>query len=142
MQHDLAVVPVHKHEDGYGCLITTNPETERADRHRQALTTRHTHEDVLTDRQFELPLEACRAFQRHTTSKRDSSVSSQADSGFGPARSLSSENASRIRGAGVADAVGSLVSCARATRPQDSETFRYANEHHTNACHRVTGVRF
>jgi hypothetical protein len=25
MQHDLAVVPVHKHEDGYGCLITTNP---------------------------------------------------------------------------------------------------------------------
>ena len=37
------------------------PGTEWADRHRQALTTRHTHEDVLTDRQFELLLEACTA---------------------------------------------------------------------------------
>lgn len=35
------------------------PGTEWADRHRRALTTRHTHEDVLTDRQFELLLEAC-----------------------------------------------------------------------------------
>ena len=34
------------------------PGTEWADRHRQALTTRHTHEDVLTDHQFELLLEA------------------------------------------------------------------------------------
>ena len=33
--------------------------TEWAARHRQALTTRHTHEDVLSDRQFELLLEAC-----------------------------------------------------------------------------------
>ena len=32
---------------------------EWADRHRRALTTRHTHEDVLTDRQFEQLLEAC-----------------------------------------------------------------------------------
>ena len=38
-----------------------HPGTEWADRHRQALTTRHTHEDVLTDRQFELLLEACTA---------------------------------------------------------------------------------
>lgn len=35
------------------------PATEWADRHRRTLTTRHTHEDVLTDRQFELLLEAC-----------------------------------------------------------------------------------
>lgn len=35
--------------------------TEWADRHRKSLTTRHTHEDVLTDRQFELLLEACSA---------------------------------------------------------------------------------
>ncbi len=35
------------------------PATEWTDRHRRALTTRHTHEDVLTDRQFELLLEAC-----------------------------------------------------------------------------------
>lgn len=35
------------------------PATEWADRHRRALTTRHTHEDALTDRQFELLLEAC-----------------------------------------------------------------------------------
>ncbi len=34
------------------------PTTEWADRHRRALTTRHTHEDVLTDRQFEPLLEA------------------------------------------------------------------------------------
>ncbi|SEP26369.1 Phage integrase family protein [Halogranum amylolyticum] len=40
-----------------------------AKRHRKALTARHTHEDVLTDREFELLLEACselpspRAFQ-------------------------------------------------------------------------------
>lgn len=32
---------------------------EWADQHRQSLTTRHTHEDVLTDREFELLLEAC-----------------------------------------------------------------------------------
>ena len=32
---------------------------EWADRHRQALTTRHSHEDVLNDREFELLLEAC-----------------------------------------------------------------------------------
>ena len=37
------------------------PATEWADRHRRALTTRHTHEDALTDRQFELLLEACSA---------------------------------------------------------------------------------
>ncbi len=30
-----------------------------AQKHRQSLTTRHTHEDVLTDREFELLLEAC-----------------------------------------------------------------------------------
>ncbi|WP_254838047.1 tyrosine-type recombinase/integrase [Natronomonas marina] len=30
-----------------------------ADRHRKALTTRHSHEDVLNDREFELLLEAC-----------------------------------------------------------------------------------
>lgn len=30
-----------------------------AERHRRALTTRHTHEDVLNDREFELLLEAC-----------------------------------------------------------------------------------
>jgi integrase len=36
-----------------------NPATEWADRHRRALTLRHTHEDVLTDRQFERLLEAC-----------------------------------------------------------------------------------
>jgi integrase len=30
-----------------------------AHRHREALTTRHTHEDVLTDREFEILLEAC-----------------------------------------------------------------------------------
>ena len=30
-----------------------------AERHRRALTTRHSHEDVLTDREFELLLEAC-----------------------------------------------------------------------------------
>jgi integrase len=50
----------------------TQPHSERnewATRHRKALTTRHTHEDVLTDREFELLLEACaelpspRAFQ-------------------------------------------------------------------------------
>ena len=35
------------------------PAIEWANRHRRALTTRHTHEDVLTDRQFELLLEAC-----------------------------------------------------------------------------------
>lgn len=29
------------------------------DRHRKDLTTRHTHEDFLTDREFELLLEAC-----------------------------------------------------------------------------------
>ena len=34
---------------------------EWADRHRKALTTRHTHEDVLNDRKFELLLEACTA---------------------------------------------------------------------------------
>lgn len=34
-------------------------KTEWAERHRQALTTRHTHEDALNDRQFELLLEAC-----------------------------------------------------------------------------------
>lgn len=33
--------------------------TEWADRHRRALTTRHTHEAALTDRQFERLLEAC-----------------------------------------------------------------------------------
>ncbi len=32
---------------------------EWADRHRQALTTRHSHEDVLNDREFDLLLEAC-----------------------------------------------------------------------------------
>lgn len=32
---------------------------EWADRHRQALTTRHPHEDVRDDREFELLLEAC-----------------------------------------------------------------------------------
>jgi integrase len=32
-----------------------------AERHRQSLTTRHTHEDVLTDREFERLLEACAA---------------------------------------------------------------------------------
>lgn len=32
-----------------------------ANRHRQKLTTRHTHEDVLTDREFERLLEACAA---------------------------------------------------------------------------------
>ena len=32
---------------------------EWAQQHRQSLTTRHTHEDVLTDREFELLLEAC-----------------------------------------------------------------------------------
>jgi hypothetical protein len=31
---------------------------EWAQQHRQSLTTRHTHEDVLTDREFELLLEA------------------------------------------------------------------------------------
>ena len=35
------------------------PATEWADLRRRVLTTRHTHEDVLTDRQFELLLEAC-----------------------------------------------------------------------------------
>jgi hypothetical protein len=34
--------------------------TDWAERHRQTLTTRHTHEDVLTDREFELLIEACR----------------------------------------------------------------------------------
>ncbi len=32
---------------------------EWAQQHRQSLTTRHTHEDALTDREFELLLEAC-----------------------------------------------------------------------------------
>ncbi|WP_092686683.1 site-specific integrase [Halorientalis regularis] len=32
---------------------------EWADRHRRSLTTRHTYEDVLTDREFELLVEAC-----------------------------------------------------------------------------------
>jgi hypothetical protein len=32
---------------------------EWAQQTRQSLTTRHTHEDVLTDREFELLLEAC-----------------------------------------------------------------------------------
>lgn len=34
-------------------------KSEWAQRHRKALTTRHSHEDVLTDREFELLLEAC-----------------------------------------------------------------------------------
>ncbi|MBB6647467.1 hypothetical protein [Halobellus ruber] len=34
-------------------------ESEWADRHRQALTTRHSREGVLNDREFELLLEAC-----------------------------------------------------------------------------------
>lgn len=34
-------------------------KNEWADRHRQALTTRHSHEDVLNDREFELLLDAC-----------------------------------------------------------------------------------
>jgi hypothetical protein len=34
--------------------------TEWATRYRQALTTRHSHEDILNDRDFELLLEACR----------------------------------------------------------------------------------
>lgn len=33
---------------------------EWAERHREALTTRHSHEDVLNDREFERLLEACR----------------------------------------------------------------------------------
>ena len=33
--------------------------SEWAQQHRESLTTRHTHEDVLTDREFELLLEAC-----------------------------------------------------------------------------------
>jgi integrase len=33
--------------------------TEWADSHQQAVNTRHAHEDVLTDREFELLLEAC-----------------------------------------------------------------------------------
>ena len=33
--------------------------SEWADQHRKALTTRHSHEDVLNDREFELLLEAC-----------------------------------------------------------------------------------
>jgi integrase len=33
--------------------------SEWANRHRSELTTRHTHEDVLSDREFELLLEAC-----------------------------------------------------------------------------------
>ena len=41
-------------------MARDNPaEREWAERHRDALTTRHTHEDVLTDREFELLLEAC-----------------------------------------------------------------------------------
>lgn len=40
------------------------PAIEWADRHRRALTTRHTHEDVLIDRQFELLLEACSALPK------------------------------------------------------------------------------
>lgn len=36
-------------------------KNEWAERHRQALTTRHTHEDVLNDREYELLLEACTA---------------------------------------------------------------------------------
>jgi hypothetical protein len=52
----------------YSFPLTTLPEemvrqrtskNEWADRHRQALTTRHSHEDVLSDREFELLLEAC-----------------------------------------------------------------------------------
>lgn len=39
--------------------VSSKPATEWADRHRRALTTRHTHEDALTDRQFGLLLEAC-----------------------------------------------------------------------------------
>ena len=35
------------------------PGSGWAGRHRRALTTRHTHEDVLNDREFELLLEAC-----------------------------------------------------------------------------------
>jgi hypothetical protein len=38
-------------------MITYQPN-EWAQQHRQSLTTRHTHEDVLTDREFELLLEA------------------------------------------------------------------------------------
>jgi hypothetical protein len=34
-------------------------DSQWADRHRQALTTRHSHEDVRNDREFELLLEAC-----------------------------------------------------------------------------------
>lgn len=34
-------------------------QNQWAKRHRQALTTHHTHEDVLNDREFELLLEAC-----------------------------------------------------------------------------------
>jgi len=35
-------------------------KNEWADRHRQALTIRHSHKDALNDREFELLLEACR----------------------------------------------------------------------------------
>jgi hypothetical protein len=35
------------------------PSNEWAQRHRQSLNTRHTHEDVLMNRGFELLLEAC-----------------------------------------------------------------------------------
>jgi integrase len=42
-------------------MTYNNSETsDWAERHRQTLTTRHTHEDVLTDREFELLIEACR----------------------------------------------------------------------------------
>ncbi len=37
----------------------SSEQSSWADRHRKDLTTRHTHEDVLTDREFELLLEAC-----------------------------------------------------------------------------------
>jgi hypothetical protein len=46
------------------------------------------------------------------------------------------------RAVDLSEVIVALVSCARVTRPQDSETFRYANGHQTNAWYSVTGVRF
>lgn len=65
MQQALVLLPLYRGE--YPRWLTTRQEwmhrsqtsnDEWANRHRQSLTTRHSHEDVLNDREFELLLEA------------------------------------------------------------------------------------
>jgi hypothetical protein len=64
-----------------------------AERHRDALTTHHSHEDVLDDREFERLLEPVGTYPSRADLRRDSSACSVVVLAFEPAKSHTSRQA-------------------------------------------------